>query len=204
MIHKGNFPWPAVALLSLVLAAASSCGSGKAGYLTSPRNMTVTGSRGVATATNASDPGGRHSFAFNTASISGFPSGEVFLTGGGDFDAGIGFLKTGGAFRCTKDINQGPLAGCKAGEGVRWDAYEILPSTGFKCTGSAQEPLKTAFTNDNTIVMKADFYRQGDGNVASFTANLIISAVDLDPDEDGLQSVWLQGVGCGVGIVNFH
>src|SRR6266571_8879447 len=86
----------------------------------------------------------KHSFGFNAASISGFPSGAIFLTGGGAYDPQSGFLKTGGGFRCTEDINQGPLAGCKAGEGIRWDASEIVASTGFKCSGSAAEPLKTA------------------------------------------------------------
>jgi hypothetical protein len=147
---------------------------------------------------------GRHSFGFNAASISGFPSGEVFFTGGGDYDPQSGFVKSGGAFRCTKDINQGPLAGCKAGEGVRWDAAEIVASTGFKCSGSAGEPLKTAVTNDRTIVIKADFYRQGDGVNESFKALMIVSAEDLDRDEPGIQNIWIQGVGCGEAIVNFH
>ena len=145
-----------------------------------------------------------HSFAFNATSISGFPSGDVFLTGGGAFDLQSGFLKTGGGFRCTSDINQGPLAGCKAGEGVLWDSSEIVASTGFKCTGAAAEPLKTATTGGDTIVMRSDFYRQGDGVDESFTALLIISGSDLDPDRPGIQNIWIQGVGCGEAIVNFH
>ena len=145
-----------------------------------------------------------HSFAFNAATINGFPSGEVFLTGGGVFDPPSGFLKGGGGFRCTKDINQGPLAGCKAGEGIRWDVSETLPSTGFKCNGSAEEPQKTAFTDDNTIVMQADFYRQGDGVNESFTAKMIVPAVDLDLDQPGIQNLWIQGVGCGEATVNFR
>jgi len=153
---------------------------------------------------NAHSQAAKHSFAFNAASISGFPSGEIFLTGGGAYDEQSGFLKTGGGFRCKADINQGPLAGCKAGEGIRWDASEIVASTGFKCTGSATEPLKTAVTDDNTIVMQADFYRQGDGVNESFTALMIVSAEDLDPDQPGTQNVWVQGVGCAEAIVNFH
>ena len=86
---------------------------------------------------NAPSRRAHHGFGFNAASIKGFPSGEVFLTGGGSYDPGSGFLKTGGGFRCLQDINQGPLAGCKAGEGVRWDASEILPSTGFTCSGGS-------------------------------------------------------------------
>lgn len=153
---------------------------------------------------NANAQGTRHAFSVNATSIRGFATGEVFLTGGGNFDAQTGFLHTGGAFRCLQDINQGPLAGCKAGEGVRWDASEILPSTGFKCGGAATEPLKTAFTDDRTIVMRADFYRQGDGENESFTALMFISAVDLDPDQPGDQNIWIQGVGCGEANVNFN
>ena len=146
----------------------------------------------------------KHSFGFNAANISGFPSGAIFLTGGGAYDPNSGFLKTGGGFRCTADINQGPLAGCKAGEGIRWDSSEIVASIGFKCTGSAGEPLKNAVTDDNTIVMRADFYRQGDGVNESFTALMIVSAHDLDPDRPGTQNLWVQGVGCGEAIVNFR
>src|SRR2546428_24510 len=120
-------------------------------------------------------------FGFNAASIKGFPSGEVFLTGGGSYDPATGFLHTGGGFRCLQDINQGPLAGCKAGQGVRWDASEILASTGFKCSGDAAEALKTAVTDDNTVVMQADFYRAGDGTHESFTAKMFVSAVDEAP-----------------------
>src|SRR5262245_34261276 len=90
-----------------------------------------------------------HSFSFNAVSISGI-SGEVLLTGGGAYDP-AGFLKGGGHFRCIQDIGgQGPLAGCKAGEGIRWDVDEILPSFPFKCLGS--ETPTTVFTDDNTLV----------------------------------------------------
>lgn len=145
-----------------------------------------------------------HSFAFNASSIHGFPSGDIFLTGGGTYNPQTGFLHTGGGFRCTSDINQGPLAGCKAGEGIRWDSSEIVASTGFKCTGAVTEPGKTATTNDRTIVMRADFYRQGDGVNESFTALMIVSATDLDPDRPGVQNIWVQGVGCGEANVNFN
>jgi hypothetical protein len=144
-----------------------------------------------------------HSFGFEVKSISGFPKGEVFLTGGGAYDPESGFLKTGGGFRCLADIEQGPLNGCKAGEGVRWDASEILASTTFKCSGAAEEALKTAVTDDNTIVMQADFYRQGDGVDESFTAKMFVSADDEAPDLPGVQNIWIQGVGCGTANVHF-
>ncbi len=87
----------------------------------------------------------------------------------------------------------------RAGDGVRWEAAEILPSSGFKCGGVAGEPLKTAVTDDDTIVMQARFYRQGDGANASFTAKVFVSAVDENPDQPGAQNVWIQGVGCAEG-----
>ena len=149
----------------------------------------------------------RQSFGFNAASISGFPTGAAFLTGGGAYVPDTGFLKTGGGFRCLADINQGPLSGCKAGEGIRWDAADVaplLPSFQFKCTGAASEVLKTVVTDGNTVVMIADFYRQGDGNDESFTAKMFVSAEDEAPDLPGTQNVWIQGVGCGDAIVNFN
>jgi hypothetical protein len=78
---------------------------------------------------------------------------------------------------------------------VRWDTAAVLPSTTFKCTGAAGETLKTAHTGDKTVVLSADFYRQGDGNDESFTAQMIVSETDLAPDIDGVQNVWILGVG---------
>jgi hypothetical protein len=157
----------------------------------------------------------RQSFGFNASSIMGFPTGEVFLTGGGAYDPETRFLKTGGGFRCLQDVLQGPLSvsinsddpgSCLAGEGIRWDAADVSPllsSFQFKCTGAAGEALKTVVTDGNTIVMTADFYRQGDGNEESFTAKMFVSAEDEAPDLPGTQNVWIQGVGCGDAIVNF-
>ncbi|HCF99609.1 MAG TPA: hypothetical protein DEV93_03595, partial [Chloroflexi bacterium] len=97
----------------------------------------------------------------------------------------------------------GPLKGCLSGEGVRWDTVNLLRSTTFKCTGSAAESLKTATTDQNTAVILADFYRAGDGNVESFTAQMIVSADDIASDTDGIQNAWIQGVGCASAIANF-
>jgi hypothetical protein len=142
-------------------------------------------------------------FGFNARAIAGFPTGSVFLTGGGAFDTESGFVHSAGGFRCTQDISQGPLSGCREGQGVRWDTVELLPSTTFKCTGAAAEPLKTATTDENTVVLLSDFYRAGDGNDESFTAQLIVSDDDIANDIPGVQNVWIQGVGCGSAIVNF-
>jgi hypothetical protein len=146
---------------------------------------------------------GNSGFGFNAAEISGFPTGAVFLTGGGAFNPGTGFVKSAGGFRCTADVGQGPLTGCLAGEGVRWDTAELLASTGFKCTGAAGEPAKTASTGEGTVVLRSDFYRAGDGIDESFTAQMIVSENDIAPDIASVQNVWIQGVGCGSAIVSF-
>jgi hypothetical protein len=146
---------------------------------------------------------GQTGFGFNATDISGFPTGSATLTGGGAYNPVSGFVDSAGGFRCTSDIGQGPLMGCLTGEGVRWDTVELRSSTTFKCTGAAAEPLKTATTDENTVVLLADFYRAGDGNDESFTAQMIVSADDLAPDILGIQNVWIQGVGCASAIANF-
>jgi hypothetical protein len=146
---------------------------------------------------------GKAGFGFNATGIGGFPTGSASLTGGGSYNPTTGFAKSGGGFRCTGDVRQGPLAGCLAGEGVRWDTVELRASTTFKCTGSAAELLKSAASDENTVVLLADFYRAGDGIDESFTAQMIVSADDIAPDVDGVQNVWIQGVGCASAIANF-
>jgi hypothetical protein len=147
---------------------------------------------------------GKDGFGFNARDIRGFPAGAVSLTGGGAIDVTIGVGHSGGGFRCTEDVvGNVPLNGCLAGQGVRWDTEEVLRNTGFKCTGAAGETQKTAVTGDGTVVLQSDFYRAGDGNDESFQAKLIISDSDLAPELDGVQNVWIQGVGCGSAIVHF-
>jgi hypothetical protein len=146
------------------------------------------------------------SLGFGSAIVSGFPTGVVFLSGGGSYDPSTAsnapdaetVVHSNGGFSCLATIGQGPLAGCQEGEGVRWDTDQLLESTTFKCTGAASEPLKTATTSDDTAVLLSDFYRAGDGNDASFKGvRIILSTRDLDPDIDGVQNIWIQGVGCG-------
>jgi hypothetical protein len=146
---------------------------------------------------------GQTGFGFNADEISGFPTGAVFLTGGGAYNPESGFAHTAGGFRITASVEQGPLAGGLAGQGVRWDTANLLRSTSFKCTGRATEAVKTAATDGKTAVLLADFYRAGDGDDESFTAQLIVSQDDIAPDVDGIQNVWIQGVGCGSAIVHF-
>ena len=156
-----------------------------------------------ATPATAGAAPGNVGFGFNASDISGFPHGSATLTGGGAYNPVSGFVHSAGGFRCTSDVGQGPLAGCLTGEGVRWDTVDLRRSTNFKCTGAAAESLKTATTDETTVGLDADFYRAGDGNDESFTAQMIVSADDLAPDISGIQNVWIQGVGCTSAITNF-
>lgn len=152
---------------------------------------------------------GRNAFGFN-GSASGFPTGAVRLTGGGSYDpeTASNVIPTetsasfSGGFDCTATVSQGPLSGCLAGEGVRWDTVQLLQSAGFKCTGS--DAAKLATTGSGTAVIVADFYRAGDGNDESFTAQMIVSDTDLAPDIPGTQTLWVQGVGCGIANGHFN
>ena len=149
-------------------------------------------------------------FGFNGV-VSGFPKGRVFVSGGGTFDRGTGFVKSSGGFSCLDDVLQGPLSvsinpndpgPCLQGQGVRWDTARLLASTTFKCTGAAGETLKTITTTASRVVLQADFYRAGDANDESFTAQMIVSATDIAPEFPG-KNLWVQGVGCGEATVHF-
>ena len=155
------------------------------------------------TASAAGAAGSHIGFGFNAPDIAGFPTGVVALTGGGAVNP-AGSVHAGGSFDCVAQVDQVPLAGCLAGEGVRWDTETLLSSTAFKCTGAAGEALKTQTTTDQTVVLQSDFYRAGDGNEESFTAKMIVSAVDIAPDITGVQDVWVQGVGCTDALVNLN
>jgi hypothetical protein len=161
----------------------------------------------------SADARGAVGVGFNAASISGFrPGGEVFLTGGGAYDPQTAsnadpesaFVHSNGGFRCLTDVGQGPLQGCLAGEGIRWDTDGLLQSTGFKCTGATTEAGKTAVTDAHTAVLESDFYRAGDGNEASFkSVKVIVADHDIADDIPGVQNVWIERVGCGTANVNF-
>lgn len=140
----------------------------------------------------------------NAPLIAGFPSGAVALTGGGAVDTVTGTGHLAGSFDILADVHQGPFNGGLAGQGVRWDTVAPLRSTSFKCTGAASEALKPISISPSTIILQADFYRAGDGNDESFTAQLIVSNGDIAPDLAGVQNIWVQGVGCGTALVNVH
>jgi hypothetical protein len=190
-------PWMPVMVLSMAFATLAGCGSSKGNSPTSPGAPKYDATATTPTAL-AHVGGGNQSFALQADNI----GGSVSLTGGGVFNVETGFVKGGGGFRVTQDIHGGPLDGAKEGEGVRWDIEKILPSSGFKC--SASDPAKTAVTDDNTLVIQVDFYRAGDGVEESFTAKMFVSAEDENPDEDGIQNVWIQGVGCDGARVNLQ
>ena len=153
---------------------------------------------------------GRIGFGFN-GTVSGFPTGKVFLSGGGAFDRGDSrFVHAGGGFTCINAVRQGPLSmsinpndqgPCLDNEGIRWDTAELLDSTPFKCTGSASG--ETAVTSDTTVVLRGDFYRAGNGDDESFTAKMIVSSHDISSNFPGM-NLWVEGVGCGIAqAVNF-
>ena len=125
-------------------------------------------------------------------------SPALSLTGGGA-STPSGFVHAGGGFSCTSPVN-GPTHRLPDGEGVRWDTAALKP-TRSSCT--AAESLRPATTGDDTVVLTADFYRAGDANDESFTANMIVTTQDLDGGIPGVQNVWVQGVGCGTANVNF-
>jgi hypothetical protein len=145
-------------------------------------------------------------FGFNAPRIAGFPTGSVRLTGGGVFspDTARDFAHAGGSFSCTSPVDQlqPPFGGCGQGQGVRWDTEEVLSGTSFKCAANAT--AKAVSTDRTTVVLHADFYRAGDGNNESFSANMIVATHDLDGDPaNGVQNIWLQGIGCGTALSNF-
>jgi hypothetical protein len=152
---------------------------------------------------------GRVGFGFN-GTASGFPTGKVFLTGGGSYERDSHSVHAGGGFTCINAVLQGPLSisinpndpgACLDNQGIRWDTATLLDSTTFKCTGSASD--ETAVTSDTTVVLQADFYRTGDGNDESFTAKMIVSSGDISSNFPGM-NLWVQGVGCGnAQAVNF-
>jgi hypothetical protein len=144
-------------------------------------------------------------FGFSASRISGFSGGRAAeMTGGGVYNLDRSFrdgsfVNSGGGFRCLSTIGLGQFNGCAEGEGVRWDTAALLTSTTFQCTGA--DAVKTAFTGDKAVVLLADFYRQGDGNIESFTAKMIVSDADLDPVAPGVQNVWIQSIGCATDAV---
>src|SRR5262245_54981629 len=110
---------------------------------TSPAALTVSASPAIKAIHPSPDAG----FGLN-GEVSGFPTGRVFVSGGGTFDLASGFVRSSGGFSCLEDVRQGPLSvsinpddqgPCLQKQGVRWDTAQLLTSTTFKCTGAATE-----------------------------------------------------------------
>jgi hypothetical protein len=182
--------------------------SSPAAVASSPDSRSSTASTSLSSTTLAQGQP-RVGFSLN-GTVSGFPKGVVFLSGGGAFDRTSHDVHAGGGFSCLEPVLQGPLSTsinpddpgpCLTDEGVRWDTAALLDNTMFKCTASATpEP---ANTSDHEVVLQADFYRAGDGNEESFTAMMIVSDHDISPNFPGA-NIWVQGVGCGTAkVVNF-
>lgn len=139
----------------------------------------------------------RGMFHPNARDVSGFPTGIVRIGGGGSYDWDTGFIRGSGPFECVASVQQGPLAGCLDGQGIRWVASDLLFSAEYSCSGIPGEPSHVAATGSESVVLLAVFYRKGDGKDASFRAKMIVSTEDLDPNLQGEQHVWIEGVGCG-------
>jgi hypothetical protein len=177
----------ACAALAAVIALATACGDASRSS-SSPETSRAL-ARSAATSSHSAQ-----GLGFN-GSVSGFPTGVVFLTGGGSFDIATASnvvptdtrVSGGGGFRCTDAVAQGPLNGCAAGEGVRWDSVQLLTSTNFKC--SPADAAKPAVTGTDRVVLLADFYRAGDGVDESFTAQMIVSETDLAAENGARHSV---------------
>lgn len=196
----------------LVLGGLALVGCSDTNPLRPDSKTSAPSAGGTASPVSAATPSGDRpspdaGFGLNGV-VSGFPTGRVFVSGGGTFDLASGFVRSSGGFRCLQDVRQGPLSvsinpddpgPCLAGQGVRWDTAQLLPSTTFKCTGAATEALKSASTSDTTVVLQADFYRAGDANEESFTGQMIVSASEIAPGVN----LWVQGVGCGNATVHF-
>ena len=181
-----------------------------------PESTSSTSSAGVTAPASATAQAVRLShagFGFNGV-VSGFPHGKVFVSGGGSFDVDVdsGFAKSSGGFSCLDNVGQGPLftsknpndpGPCLQGQGVRWDTAKLLPNApnGFKCTGA--DNAKPAVTGPKLVVLLADFYRAGDANDESFTAQMIVSEDEIAPNEFPGANLWVQGVGCGQATVHF-
>ena len=99
-------------------------------------------------------------------------------------------------------IAQGPLTGCARDEGVRWDTAQLLESNTFKCTAS--EVARPATTDDHTAVLLADFYRAGDGDVESFTAQMIVTDEGISTTTSRHPEPLGPGRGVRTAIVNFN
>jgi len=122
-----------VASFTIMMVVAAACGD----RTTTPTGVPATPSARVSANLEQS---GHLNFALS-GSVSGFPAGIVFLSGGGTYDPSTASnvfptdtrVNAGGGFSCVLGVAQGPLTNCATGQGVRWDTEQLLASTSFKC-----------------------------------------------------------------------
>lgn len=129
----------------------------------------------------------------------------VSLAGGGVYDPTTGFIKAEGSFHCIETVgnqNSG-LYPCEAGQSGHWHAVTLLASRLLRCIG-APEPQNSVGTDDDTVVFTATFYLRGSGNPETRLVEVFVSNVDEKAYYEGIQNVWVQGVGCGDAIATFN
>jgi len=135
---------------------------------------------------------GRDSFGFNN----GFtPGGINQFSGGGSYDLSTDTISAGGSFGNANNIIIGGVVVCPAGDGVRWEATDLLPSFTFG--------FGTVSTDDDTVVFRAGLYCKGGGDVAFVQRAVIVSesGTDINPTIPGNQNFWVQGLGAlGTGL----
>lgn len=128
--------------------------------------------------------------------------GAVEMSGSGTYDHGSGLLLVKGTFRCVRDVTAGPLAGFRAGDRGRWEGANVLPSVSILPSGAADATLGRAATDATTLAMQAEFRPDhASGERSLLRANVVFSTGDLDPVQPGVQSVWIEGVGCADALV---
>lgn len=151
----------------------------------------------LASFTPARGQGSSHSITARAASIVGSAGGEISLTAGGTFEPRSGLLQIRGALRIARAFVNGPLAGRPAGESLRWEGANIIPSLAIDADGTEGGAARPAVTDGTTLVLQAELFGPGDRVSASQRAKMIVSASDLDVAQDGVQNVWIEGVGFG-------
>jgi hypothetical protein len=198
-------------VLTVVMIMAAACGDA------STPLTGVSATRGTALSAPSQLAADRHAdvqsekIAFTFKSTArGFGGGAVSLSGGGRYVVAsasnvvpsVTDVVASGEFHCREDVTQGPLNGCKRGEGVRWEAAQLLASTNFKCTRA--DALKPVVTARDRVALLVKFFRAGDTGQPSFTAPVFVSQSDLAPDVPGVQNFWIQAIGCGIATAQFN
>ncbi len=126
-------------------------------------------------------------------------AGGASLAGGGSFDPGTGRLQVRGTLRLPGGVVDGPLAGLRAGERVRWEGANILPSASYTAGAGAE---RSAVTDGASLVLHAEFFPAGGGGTRR--AKMILATADLDPDAPGTQNLWIEGLGCGTAAITIR